>query len=202
MSNGKVDTNMVSNGLEILNNLSKVTANVTSPRTPERKTYREGDKLDQPHNQTVEVKVGNPDQPAQKPMVVHEKKETHIHKPFPEGRELSERECEVEKLRLQLEYDAKKDDLAYRCQMEEARRKERREKDEIERKERERRYEESRKSSRRFYVFAGAALAGVLGLAAYGIYSDSRRSNCSRLPVQQQPGIANPTAIEAEGTVK
>lgn len=195
---GNVDTNMIGNGIEMLNNVSKFAANMSTPKNQEKKSYKEGDNLNQPHNQTVEVKLGN-DQPN-KPVVVHEKKETHIHKPFPEGRELSERECEVEKLRLQLEYDAKKDNLAYRVQMEEARRKERREADEYARKERERRHEENRKATRKLWIAAGVGFAGLVGLAAYNIYTSSRVPGGSGFSIQQpQTGV---NAIPAEGTVK
>ena len=200
MANGKIDAAMVSNGLELINNLSKVTANVTTPKAPDQKTYREGDKFDQPHSQTVEVKVGNPDQTAPKPVVVHEKKETHIHKPFPEGRQLTTEECEVEKLRIQLEYEAKKDNLAYLAKMDEERNKARREREAEERKERERRREENKKSNRKLLIFGGAVLAGLVGVTAYGIYTDSRRSCGSRLALQQPSTQVN--AIPVEGSVK
>lgn len=197
-----MDANMIGTGLEMLNNMSKVAANVSS-KQPEKKSYKEGDNLNQPHNQTVEVKVGQ-DQPN-KPVIVHEKKETHVHKPFPEGRELSERECEVEKLRLQLEYDAKKDDLTYRVQMEETRRKERREADEYARKERERRHEENRKATRKLWIAAGIGFAGLVGLAAYNIYTSSRIPGGSGFSVCQpkkMTTLPEASTIPAEGIVK
>ena len=132
-------------------------------------------------------------------MVVHEKKETHIHKPFPDGRELSARECEVEMKRIELEYQAKKDNIEYLAQQEELRRKERREADELARKERERRREENRKANRRLLIFGGAVVAGLLGISAYCVYTDSRTPRTYGLPVPEQKKV---NAIEAEGSVK
>lgn len=207
MSSGKMDASMLSSGLETISNVSKIIASTTAQKMPETKTfqsYREGEKLDQPHNQTVEVKVGS--EPQQKPIVLHEKKETHIHKPFPEGRELSERECEVEKLRLQLEAEAKKDELNFRMAKDDAYRKERRELEEQQRRDRERREAETRKSNRRFLIGAGILCGIAAGLGAYAIYTDSRRTYSSGLalpkPGEEMTVTYSKSPINAEGSVK
>ena len=198
MANGKVDSNMISNGLEVVSNLTKIAANASTQKPNENKIYKDGD-TNQPHNQTVEVKDGNPDQQPPKPVVLQEKKETHIHKPFPEGRSLTTEECEVEKLRIKLEYDAKKDNLEYLAKMDEERNKMRREKEAYERKERELRREENKKSNRRLLIFGGVVLAGLVGVAAYSKYTDSRCADSSRLAIQPPTGVH---AIPVEGSVK
>ena len=192
MANGKMDASMLLTGLEAINNVTKIADRVSKP--VEKKTYREGDSTNQPHSQTVEVKVGS--EQANKPVVVHEKKETHIHKPFPEGRELSERECEVEKMRLQLEADDKKEERELIRWREEEYRRERKEREERDRKERERRREDENRFNRRFAIGACVVGAVAVGCLAYSFYSDFRNPSGGRLAVPAQK------AIEAEGTVK
>ena len=176
-------------------------------KSHENRSYREGDSTNQPHNQTVEVKVG--EQNAQKPLIIHEKKETHIHKPFPDNRELSEKECEVETLRLNLEAQAKKDEIEYRRWVEEEYRKERRERDQYQRRQRELKEQENKKFTRRVLIWTGVACAVGLGLGAYSMYTDSRRSSAGRLFIStpQQPitpvtPVTPVNPINVEGDVK
>ena len=197
MSTGKMDPNVLNNGLEALSNMSKIAANLSNRPAGDRKTYREGDSTNQPHNQTVEVKVGSEE--SRKPVVVHEKKETHIHKPFPDSRNLTTEECEVEKMRIQLEFDDKQAEREFRMKQEEEARKERREREEYARRERERKREEDKKFGRRLGIGAAIAGAAFLGLTAYGIYSDSRRTGSTRLALPK-PEVN--LTIGAEGTVK
>lgn len=208
MGNAKVDPSVIFKGVETLNNLSKIGANLSKPQT-ERKPRHEGDSTNtnQPHTQTVEVKVG--EQGGQKPVVIHDKKETHIHKPFPDARELSEKECEVEILRLKLEAEAKKDEIEYRRWVEEENRRERKERDEAARRDRENRRAEDKRLAKR--VFFGAAIAAAVGvgLYAYDTYSSSRRSGARRLYIPQPKAsltisteTSSSTAIPAEGSVE
>lgn len=193
-----MDASMLMKGLDAVNNLSKVAASAATlaNKPPKKEIYKDGD-TNQPHNQTVEVKVG--EQSAQKPIILHEKKETHVHKPFPESRELSERECEVEKMRLQLEADGKKDELAWRREMYANDRADRKEREERERKERECRREKERKTNKRILIGSCIFGAALVGLAAYCRYSDSRDLRSGGLALQS-PALN--AAINAEGTVK
>lgn len=197
MSNAKMDANTIGKGLELVNNMSKLAANLSSDRKPqEKKPFKED--FNQPHNQTVEVKVGSEQQ--QKPVIVHEKKETHIHKPFPEGRSLTTEECEVEKMRIQTEVEDKKAEREYRMWLEEQNRKERKEREEYVRRERERRRQEDKKFVKRLGIAAGICTAIGVGLYAYNCYTGSRNFAGSRLAIPA-PQPVN-TTIDAEGTVK
>ena len=200
MANGKMDASTLIKGLEAVNNMSKLAANLTTKEkeTPiEKRSFKEGDKTNQPHTQTVEVKVG--EQGNQKPYIVHEKKETHIHKPFPDSRELSEKECEVETLRLKLDAEAKMAELDFRRWQAEEDRKERREREENAKKERDRKRAEDKKFMRRMLIGTGIAGAIGLGLVGYSMYADSRRSSSRRLAV---PAPQTTLTIEAEGSVE
>ena len=196
MANSKVDAaSVLMNGIEMVNNASKVAANL-SKRPPEKKTYNEGDTTNQPHTQTVEVKVG--EQGTPKPVVVHEKKETHIHKPYPDSRNLTKEECEVETLRIKLEAEDKKAEREYRMWLEEKYREERREREENARKERDRRREEDKKFARRVFICAGIAGAIGVGCYAYSCYTSSRRSASCGLVLP----ASKAATIEADGAVK
>ena len=171
--NGKLDADTINKGLDIVKNVSKLTANLSDSnrqRPPQQEKKQEN--LNQPHTQTVEVKVGDPN--GQKPAVIREKNETHVHKVFPDNRELSERECEVEKLRLQNEHDIKVRELEYRIKLEDEARRERKERTEYERREAERRRNDAKKFNRRLAIGLGAAGTVCLGLAAWDIYSGIR----------------------------
>lgn len=204
---GKMDMNVVSKSIDTVNNFSKMAANLSNMKVhdkPPVQVHKDENSTNQPHSQTVEVKVGN--EQSQKPVIVHEKKETHIHKPFPDTRELNERECDVEKLRLQLEYDAKSKEsdykmkeLEFRMHQEEVAREERREKEEYARRERERKREEDKKYFRRFLIGAGIIGTVGLGAAAYYIYTDSRKPSSHRVALPA-PETCNGQA--AEGSVK
>ena len=195
----KMDAATFGKGIELVNNMTKLATNLSSdkPRA-EKKTFKEGDSTSQPHNQTVEVKVGA-EQP-QKPYVIHEKKETHIHKPFPEGRELSKQECEVETLRLQLDAEDKKAEREYRMWLEEENRKERKEREEYARRERERKRQEDKKFAKRMFIGMGIAGAIGLGIAGYDYYTSTLRSAGRRLVIPAQTQVTPP--IKTEGSVE
>ena len=69
-----MDSDFINKGMETMSNLSKLAANVTSKNTAPKEEKKED--MNQPHNQTVEVKVGDPGE-NRKPMILKEKNETH-----------------------------------------------------------------------------------------------------------------------------
>lgn len=202
MPNVTMDSKMISKGLEAFNNATRLAANITTPKSEERKTnqsYREGDKLDQPHNQTVEVKVGSEQQT--KPVIVHEKKETHVHKPYPDGRELSEKECDVERLRISSAHEEVMAELEFRRWQAEQDRKDRKEREERARRDRETREARDKKFGRRLLIGSGICAAIGLGLYAYDRYTYSRRVGSSRLAIPA-PKAELSIGVEAEGSVE
>lgn len=198
-----IDMNMLSKGVETVMNISKVASNLSEKKTvvtEEPRYLKEGDTAtNQPHTQTVEVKVGEAVSQPAKPYVLKEKHETHIHKAFPEGRELSERECEVEKLRLEYEQEFRLKELNHRIEQETIERNERREREEYARKELERRREENRRFSRNATIVAGIFGTALLGGLGYSIYRDSRNDRISRYSL---PKPAGAVTLNGEGTVK
>lgn len=212
MSIMKVNGVDIQKGLNVVDNLSKLAANMTDPANKTQKkegkqVYREGDQTNQAHNQTVEVKVGDGSGSAQKPVVLKEKKETHIHKPYPDARNLTTEECEVEKMRIQCENDYKMRELEYRRWQEEELRKERKEKEEYERKQREEREIRRRKSERRGFIAAGVLGAIGLGCLGYSIYTDYRSARGSGLALPAPKSeltikYTGDNAVAAEGMVE
>lgn len=179
-----MDSNVINNLMETTKNVTKFAANVTAkqPNNPPQEKKHETHNH-QPQNQTVEVKVGSPDGVPK----LREKKETHIHKVFPDGRELSERECEVEKLRLKQESDLRNRELDFNFMVEEHARADRKEREAYERKERKEREERNRRRNRNLAIGVGAAV--VFGAATYYAvdrYISYRRSGnnllCVRVP--------------------
>lgn len=166
------NTAFLNNGMETLKNISKLAENISSNKNPVKQEKKE-DNTNQPHNQMVEVKVGNPEE-NRKPMILKEKNETHIHKTFPDDRALSEAECEIEKIRLTNDHELKMKELEFRIAQETAAREDRKEREEYARKERERRQEQDKKFFRRLGWIAGGVAVVGLGCAAYDIYTSSR----------------------------
>lgn len=179
-------------GLEAAKNLTRVAANLTDnkpkPQQPEKKT----ENMNQPHTQTVEVKVGE-QTPTSKPTIIKEKSETHVHKVFPDQRELSERECQVRELELRNEHELKMAELKFRVQQDEYRR----EREEHERKERERRRERQQRHSRNFCIGMGVLGLAAVGCYAFDLYSNSRGLKSRRVALPQQSGT-----VQGEGTVE
>lgn len=192
------NANTLSKSLELANNMTKLAANLSSGK-PKHETKKSAENTNQPHTQTVEVKVG--EQGQQKPVVVHEKKETHIHKPYPDNRNLTTEECEVEKLRIQTEADDKRAEREYRMWLEEQNRAERKERQEYERRERDRKRAEDKKFYRRLGIGAGILAAVGVGCYAYSCYTDSRRPASPRLAIPA-PQVNTDATINAEGTVE
>ena len=201
-----MDSNSIMKTLDLVNNVSKLAANVTEKKAekPTEKTvYREGAKTqtNQPHNQTVEIKVGDPDA---KP--VEEKHETHVHQTFPENRELSERECEIEKLRLTQEHEREMARIRFEIESAEYERKRREYEDERREKERAERREEDKKWSKRALIAAcifGGVCIGGAGYEAWRDYKNGqKRENYVRISYNPSGnGGAAPVAA-AEGSVE
>lgn len=198
--NANINSEVIGKAFDTVNTLGKIAANVTNPNKSQQQNAPKPEKsnTNQPHTQTVEVKVGDPDR-KDKPVVVHEKKETHVHRTYPEGRNLTKDECEVEKIRIAASQENAREERAYNLEMEERARKERRERLEYERQQDDRRREE-RKKSRRNARILGYTLLGisVVGIG-YCIYTDYRASRTPGLPVPEQE-IKKP--IKVAGTVK
>lgn len=201
-------------GVEILNGAIKLANNLSEKKNqprPEKKVVQESTNTstNQPHTQTVEVKLGDMGQGGQIQKKPWEKDaKPVIIKPFPEGRELSERECAVEKLRLEQDHELKMKELEFRIAQEENARKERKEKEEYERKERERRREEAKRANRRFAIGAGVVGAISLGLIGWSMCMSSRSAGSAGRALSEPAAglnMANPaanTAVTGEGTVE
>jgi len=211
--NMKIDSNTISNGVEAAKNLTKLAANLTNnrPQQPKPQQEKKTETTNQPHSQTVEVKVGETGGQAQKPVIIKEKSETHVHKTFPDNRELNERECEVEILRLKQEHELKMKELDFRMNieehnrmLEEQNRKERKEREERDRKEREERRQRERKTTRRILigcgVFMGATTIAALG---YDWYSRTRGIGAPRLAGGRAAGTTEAVQLNpGDATIK
>lgn len=193
-----INSEMIGKTLDTLTNITKTAANVTNPekKKSEKRQYKEGDTNNQQHQQTVEVKVGNTADPLLRPMVIKEKPETHIHKHFPDNRPLTKEECELEGVRIQLEYEDKTAERNFKREMELRAQEERKEREAYEREERRKKEEERRKQRKIRNAVAGAVGIGFLGALGYCLYSDYRasRNTVYRLP--------ETSTIKAEGEVK
>lgn len=195
-----MDTEFVGKCLDMANNVSKLANTVANKKETKQMEKQEEQAMSNPHNQTVEVKVGNPDE-AKKPIIVKEKTEQHIHKVFPDNRELTENECEIEKLRLENEHELKMKELEFRIQQEEENRRERREREEYARRERERRQESDKKFFRRMGIGIGVGAVALVGLAAYDIYTDPRRVKGNGIHLRIGKGVTE-QPVQADGEVK
>lgn len=179
-----LNSNTFNSTMETLKNATKLAANLTDSNKQKQLPEKKTENMNQPHTQTVEVKVGEQN-PVQKPTIIKEKSETHVHKVFPDNRELSEKECAVRELELKQDHEYKMKELDFRMAMEEQYRKERKEREEYERKERERRREKDRKFARNLGIFMGAVGAAALGFAAYDFYTSSRGAQGRKLALRE-----------------
>ena len=146
-----INTNMISDGL-------KTMANVTDLLT---KKKEEGGDISnsQPHQQQVQVVVGDQEKKDPKPMILREKHETHIHKEFPDNRAMTDAECELALKKAQMEHELKLKEMEYQ-----------REKDERDRRDRIEREERERQQQKENEKFAGKVLKWGLGvIAALGL---------------------------------
>lgn len=197
-----MDTEFVGKCIDMASNVSKLASTVATKK--ETKQMEKQDELGmvQPHNQTVEVKVGNPEE-AKKPVILKEKTETHIHKVFPDNRELTEKECELEKVRLQNEHDLKMKELEFKIKTEENNRLDRKEREDYARREHEKRQERERKFSRRLGIGVGIGAVALLGLAVYDICTDPRRAEHNKFSIRITKGVnPAPAPVETEGKVE
>ena len=192
-----LNTNTINNGAETLKNLSKLAANLTTDKPKQNLPQeKKTENMNQPHTQTVEVKVGEQN-PQPKPTIIKEKSETHVHKVFPDQRELNDRECAVRELELKNDHEYKMAELRFRMDTEDQNRKERKEREERYEKERERRREKDRKFARNVCIGMGAVFIVAAGVAIYDSYTHSGRAGCKRVAIS-----APEAPVTAEGTVK
>ena len=202
-----MDSNGLQKVVELGLNASKVAANLSEvakrEKSPKQQENNRPPKetTSQPHNQTVEVKVGELSPASnQSPKIIKEKTEQHIHKHYPDGREMSKEECELERYRLELEYKDKEAERQYRMLVEEHRRMDQKERDEYARKQEELRKIEQTKSRRKNRIIGGVLAGFGLGVVGYCVYSDIRDSQRAGLAI---PAPKTPRKlIKAEGTVK
>ena len=192
-----LDSNTINKGMDIVKNFSQMGANLTKDHKPQQPQPPKPDNFNQPHTQTVEVKVGDPSQ-APKPVIIEKKPEIREYKVFPDGRELSERECTVREMEIKNDHEYRMRELDWKIRLEEENRKERREREERYEKERERRKERDRRMARA----AGVCMVGLgvvaVGAFAYSIYTDSRHPARQRMAI---PAPENVAPVQAEGTV-
>ncbi len=190
-----LDSNTINKGMEIVKNISQMGANITKEQKQQPQPQKP-DNFNQPHTQTVEVKVNEPN-PGQKPMIIEKKPETHVHKVFPESRELNERECSVREMELKNEHEYKMRELDWRIRMEEENRRERKAREEYERQRR----EKDRKTARNIGICMVGAGVVAAGVAAYYLYSDPRGTARRRVALSA-PQSVTPAPVPAEGTVE
>ena len=201
-----VNSNMIQKGLETIANATKVAANVTegNKKAKENKPHdnqKGGNQTNQPHNQTVEVKVGQEHWPLPAPQIIEKKPETHIHKTYPDNRALTADECKLEEMRIKFEQENKVEERKYRMIVEERAYKERKEKLEYERKQAEERKREMAKKRKIRNLVGGAIGVGLFGLIAYNWYTSNRNPAVGGNSVQSLPeGQGN--AISGEGSVE
>ena len=183
----KMSENVVSKGLETLANVTKLAANVTNPANKQpkkedrRQDNRDNRSIQNPHNQTVEVKVG---QENPKPQIIEQKPEIHIHRHFPDNRALTLDECKIEEMRLKLEFEEKDKERQYKLLI---RKQDVERLKEIEADAKKERQERERKAARKRkirYIIGGIAGVGLVGLTAYCWYTDSRRPEAGRNNMQ------------------
>ncbi len=193
--------------LQAVTNVSKVAANLTDAEKKANRKEKTTEKNDinQAHQQSVNITLGEKDKPClpPMPMVIKEKPETHIHKYFPDNRALTKDECDLEQFRINTEEKRALREFEYRMKMADQERQDRKEREAYEREERLRKEEEQRRQRKRrkiaAYTVGGLLGAGILCAAGYGIYSDIRASKASgnnRLPEEGE------TVIKAEGSVE
>ena len=187
-----MDNEFVNNTMGAVNGIVKIAANLSDKMPSTQKETKPSEPSNNPHNQTVEVKVGETER---KPLVLKEKTETNVYHVFPDSRELSDKECELYREMYQGEHEMDMAELNFRIQQEEEARKERKEREEYARKERERR------RKRDNWIAAGFGVVGLgcLGYTAYALYTDSRRAKSNGMALGEQQTIQ---LTAAEGSVK
>ena len=193
--NSKEAREQIAKSLGIFENISKTAANLTEKK--EEKPVNET--TNQQHQQSVNVMVGEQEKKTV-PIIVKEKPETHIHKRFPDNRALTKDECDLEQVRIKLEFEEAERERNFQREMDEKNRKERKEKEEQERAERIKREEERKRARKRRQMVAGGIGIGLVGLA---VYSWMRNDRDGRIHWQKLPEPVKPVAdIPVEGTVE
>lgn len=191
-----IDVDLIGKSMDTVNNGLKI-ANLLASKQTEKAAEKGDETTFSPHSQTVEVKVGDPE--SKKPMVLKEKTENNTYHIFPEGRELSEKECDALKTTVDREHEYRMRVLEFRIRQDEQDREERRERIEYERREAARRREDDRKFARKLGIGLGCAAVAGLGFAAFDFYSNSRHSAGGRVAAGGTAGVNH---IPAEGSVE
>ena len=167
----EINTNVVSDAL-------KTAANVTeflNKRTEKEKEDAALEATDnsytntntQPQHQVVQVQLGDPNAPKTPvvPPVVKKKKETHIHREFPEDRAMTDAECSLALEKAKMEHELKVKEMEYRKAKEEQDRKDRLEREARMREERERHEKERKEQEERENKFLGKVFKWLCGSA-------------------------------------
>lgn len=176
-------------GMETVANLTKIAANLTE-KTNRKQTPPPEKRTPQPAtNQTVEVKISEPNASKQD---APKKTETHIHKEFPEGRALTSEECAVRMKMTEMEMEDREKEREFRRWLNESYINDRRNERDYSR----RRIEEKERRERR--VGTGLLIAGGLltaaGVAGYIYYNraNSRYANPTGLGLPASQGCMTP----------
>lgn len=191
----EIGAETMNKAIEMVANVAKTTANLTET---EKKGKREknswqnkgGDTNNQQHQQTVEVHVGEQKE-QQKPMIIKEKPETHIHKHFPDNRALTKEECDLEQIRIKLDFEEKERERAFRREMNMIDRTDRKEREERERIERLRKEEEQKKRRKARNIAAGIIGTAMLGCLGYAFYTDFRDNQTRRNAALPEGSVLN-----------
>lgn len=148
-------------------------------------------------NQQVQIHIGDQEK-DKKPVVIHEKPETHIHKDFPEGRSLTDKECELALAKAKMENERKLLEMDYQKAKYEQERRDRLLKEAQEREDKEKRRIKNEKRAKVRNVIA--AIVGVLGAVGigYSIYADNRdyRNRMANSQTSEAPVISGEGSVE------
>ena len=204
-----MDTNGLQKVMDLSLSAAKTAANLSEMAKRDKAQKQQQDNgpkkesTNQPHNQTVEVKVGELGQGGNTaPKIIREKTEQHIHKHFPENREMSKDECDLERYRLELDYKDREAERNFRLLMEQNRRNDQKERDEYAHKLDAERKAEIQKTRKRNRIIGGILVGCGLGIAGYCLYSDFRNNQCSGLAIPAPKPPKKMTPLKGEGSVK
>lgn len=159
-----INTNMISDGLKTMANVADML----------NKKKEEGGDISnsQPHQQQVQVVVGDQEKKDPKPMILREKHETHIHKEFPDNRAMTDAECELALKKAQMEHELAMLKARYEQDNKEAARIDRLEREEYEKRQKEKQEEKNDKFFKKAGKW-GLAILAAIG-AGYGGYRGYR----------------------------
>ena len=163
---------------ETLGDAVKLAANLSeaTKKDPMRNISDNSNNTQSNPNQTVQIQISDKEKETadKKPVIIREKPETHIHHDFPEGRALTDKECELSLKKAEMENRLKEKEMEYQSYREDQERHDRLIHEEQERKEREeRRIRNEKRAKVRGIVVACLAALGI-GVIGYSVYKDSK----------------------------